>query len=217
MPFAFTCPHCGKTMQAPDHLAGKKQNCPMCRKPLMVPDPRAGGGSSDASVGAMFEEELASQSARRAAPQDTGKGTTDALATYDARAKRVAAGDGVAPHRALTIIIVSIFGGIMSLGVSPLFVFATYQFFTGDTPVSRIVGIMAGAFTWLLAVYFTMPGLLMGRRDLYEMSEFRMQESGRPGVWIGISIGLVALFIQLIIGLILAVVVSINEYSHAMF
>jgi predicted Ser/Thr protein kinase len=35
------CPHCQKSMQVPDNVAGKRVSCPSCKKPFMVPAPPA--------------------------------------------------------------------------------------------------------------------------------------------------------------------------------
>src|SRR4051794_17145427 len=37
MPFVVKCPHCTKSMQVPDHAAGKQVGCPSCKKPFGVP------------------------------------------------------------------------------------------------------------------------------------------------------------------------------------
>lgn len=34
---AFTCSHCGKTLQVQDQFAGRQTNCPTCKQPLVVP------------------------------------------------------------------------------------------------------------------------------------------------------------------------------------
>lgn len=41
MPIKFPCPHCKKTLQVKEQLAGKKGVCPACKKPVTVPAPRA--------------------------------------------------------------------------------------------------------------------------------------------------------------------------------
>src|SRR5262245_39696882 len=58
MPQIIRCPHCQKTMQAPDNVAGKRLQCPSCKQPFMVPGapppappPAASAGAS--STGAM--------------------------------------------------------------------------------------------------------------------------------------------------------------------
>src|SRR5262245_23613046 len=37
MPQIIRCPHCQKSMQAPDNVAGKRLQCPSCKKPFQVP------------------------------------------------------------------------------------------------------------------------------------------------------------------------------------
>jgi hypothetical protein len=37
MPIKFSCPHCKKTLQVKDELAGQKRGCPACKKPLVIP------------------------------------------------------------------------------------------------------------------------------------------------------------------------------------
>ncbi len=37
MPIQVTCPHCSKTINAPDKFAGKTANCPGCKKPIQIP------------------------------------------------------------------------------------------------------------------------------------------------------------------------------------
>ncbi len=41
MPIKFPCPHCKKTLQVKEQLAGKKGTCPACKKPVTVPVPKA--------------------------------------------------------------------------------------------------------------------------------------------------------------------------------
>jgi hypothetical protein len=41
MPIAVSCRQCGKTLSAPDQLAGKKVRCPACQAVLVVPSPLA--------------------------------------------------------------------------------------------------------------------------------------------------------------------------------
>ncbi len=38
MSIDFQCKHCGKTIQAPDKLAGKRGKCPKCRNTLTIPE-----------------------------------------------------------------------------------------------------------------------------------------------------------------------------------
>ncbi|MCS7045052.1 MAG: protein kinase [Gemmataceae bacterium] len=60
MPQVLRCPHCQKSMQVPDNVAGKRLACPSCKQPFMVPaaaPPRAssssaGGSSSSVSAAA---------------------------------------------------------------------------------------------------------------------------------------------------------------------
>ncbi len=37
MPITITCPSCGNSLTAPDHLAGKEVKCPRCAEPVLVP------------------------------------------------------------------------------------------------------------------------------------------------------------------------------------
>src|SRR6185295_3671433 len=37
MPQVIRCPHCTKSMQVPDNVAGKTVKCPSCQKPFAVP------------------------------------------------------------------------------------------------------------------------------------------------------------------------------------
>src|SRR5436190_7209076 len=50
MPQILRCPHCQKTMQVPDNVAGKRVSCPSCKQPFMVPaaplPPPSGGAAS---------------------------------------------------------------------------------------------------------------------------------------------------------------------------
>ncbi|MCP4455838.1 MAG: hypothetical protein GY809_30635 [Planctomycetes bacterium] len=39
MAIPFQCKHCGKKIEAPDKLAGKRGKCPKCRATLVIPDP----------------------------------------------------------------------------------------------------------------------------------------------------------------------------------
>ena len=34
----FTCPRCGKRLNAPSGVAGRPGRCPYCREPLVIPD-----------------------------------------------------------------------------------------------------------------------------------------------------------------------------------
>jgi hypothetical protein len=38
MSIDFQCKHCGKNIQAPDKLAGKRGKCPKCRNTLVIPE-----------------------------------------------------------------------------------------------------------------------------------------------------------------------------------
>ena len=40
MPYVIRCPHCTKSMQVPDHAAGKHVQCPSCKKAFLA-DPSA--------------------------------------------------------------------------------------------------------------------------------------------------------------------------------
>lgn len=59
MPQIIRCPHCQKTMQAPDNVAGKRLQCPSCKQPFMVPGapppapPPAAATAGASSTGAM--------------------------------------------------------------------------------------------------------------------------------------------------------------------
>lgn len=203
-------------MQAPDHLAGKRQNCPMCGKPLTVPDPNVAQQKPVAgqSVGSIIEEELQSQSKAQQQAAETQLVVQEGFTTIDVKAKRKQLGEGFAPSRPVTIIVVAIFGNLFSFAISPLFVLAAYAFFGGETPSARIVSIIAGAAVWFVGVYCTLPALLMGRRDLYEMHDSRMHDSGRPGVIIGMTIGFIGLMVQLVIGTILAAWILMVEFNR---
>jgi hypothetical protein len=37
MPIQVTCPHCAKTISAPEKFAGKMASCPACKNPIQVP------------------------------------------------------------------------------------------------------------------------------------------------------------------------------------
>lgn len=39
MAIEFKCKHCGKRIEAPDKLAGKRGKCPKCRATLVIPEP----------------------------------------------------------------------------------------------------------------------------------------------------------------------------------
>jgi len=39
MAIDFQCKHCGKRIEAPDKLAGKRGKCPKCRTTLVIPEP----------------------------------------------------------------------------------------------------------------------------------------------------------------------------------
>ena len=39
MAIDFQCKHCGKRIEAPDKLAGKRGKCPKCRATLVIPEP----------------------------------------------------------------------------------------------------------------------------------------------------------------------------------
>src|SRR5579864_3616524 len=41
MPYVIRCPHCTKSMQVPDHAAGKHVQCPSCKKAFAVPNLQA--------------------------------------------------------------------------------------------------------------------------------------------------------------------------------
>jgi eukaryotic-like serine/threonine-protein kinase len=51
MPQIIRCPHCQKSMQIPDNVAGKRMACPSCKKPFMAPGAPAPGGSPVAAPG----------------------------------------------------------------------------------------------------------------------------------------------------------------------
>ncbi|MFH0962824.1 MAG: hypothetical protein V2A58_02305 [Planctomycetota bacterium] len=54
MPIKVECPQCGRSLKAPDRLAGKKAMCPDCRTAIMVPlpAPRAPLGSPEPAAAA---------------------------------------------------------------------------------------------------------------------------------------------------------------------
>src|SRR5262245_27707343 len=58
MPQIIRCPHCHKSMQIPDNVAGKRMACPSCKQPFMAPGAPAAGpavvtpGGNSASTGA---------------------------------------------------------------------------------------------------------------------------------------------------------------------
>ncbi len=54
----FACPHCKKTLQVKDRLAGKRGQCPGCKKMVMVPAQTVSAGSS---VGPVDLEALAAE------------------------------------------------------------------------------------------------------------------------------------------------------------
>ena len=39
MPIQVTCPHCSKTISAPDKFAGRNATCPACKNPIEIPSP----------------------------------------------------------------------------------------------------------------------------------------------------------------------------------
>jgi hypothetical protein len=60
MAIKFRCPHCRKTLNVRDHLAGKKAHCPACKKPLTIPtpgSPRVPAADVEALAAAALAEE----------------------------------------------------------------------------------------------------------------------------------------------------------------
>jgi hypothetical protein len=66
MPIKFDCPHCKKTINAKDHLAGKNVKCPACKQPLTVPAPVSAPADVDELAMSLLGEKPAEQAAEEA-------------------------------------------------------------------------------------------------------------------------------------------------------
>lgn len=60
---AFSCPHCGASLQAKDSLAGKASSCPGCRRAVQAPVAGASSGSGSGKGSGAKQQTLAPSSA----------------------------------------------------------------------------------------------------------------------------------------------------------
>jgi hypothetical protein len=71
MPIKFKCPHCHRSLNVKDGLAGKRAACPACKKGLTIPAPTAAPADVEAlAAAALFDEPAAQQAAKPAATID---------------------------------------------------------------------------------------------------------------------------------------------------
>jgi hypothetical protein len=61
MAIKFSCPHCRKTLNVRDYLAGKKARCPACKKPLTIPASSSARLPAPADVEALAAAALADE------------------------------------------------------------------------------------------------------------------------------------------------------------
>ena len=174
MPIQFNCSQCQSVLQIPDELAGRKCKCPTCGNVMPIPSPDSSTES--------FDEPLPVSAGEVDSPVNSSRSEFSSNPFASPVSSQPAShpyGD-LKPHRGETILtfgIISLVSSFFSCGCCPFLV--------------------------PLGVGFGIPAILMGRADMREMDENRMNPMGRGSTNAGMICGIIG---SIIAGLAVALV-----------